>query len=53
MVKYQEEYDSYIFVADMHSITIPQDPKTLANNIMRLVQEQFDNKMYVSVQFES
>lgn len=27
--------------------------KTLANNIMRLVQEQFDNKMYVSVQFES
>ena len=27
--------------------------RTLANNIMRLVQEQFDNKMYVSVQFES
>lgn len=25
----------------------------LANNIMRLVQEQFDNKMYISVQFES
>lgn len=27
--------------------------KSLANNIMRLVQEQFDNKMYISVQFES
>ena len=25
----------------------------LANNIMRLVQEQFDEKMYISVQFES
>ena len=25
----------------------------LANNIMRLVQDQFDKKMYVSVQFES
>ncbi len=30
-----------------------QNSKTLANNIMRLVQEQFDNKMYISVQFES
>ena len=27
--------------------------KSLANNIMRLVQEQFDKKMYISVQFES
>ena len=27
--------------------------KKLANNIMRLVQEQFDKKMYISVQFES
>lgn len=27
--------------------------KSLANNIMRLVQEQFDEKMYISVQFES
>ena len=26
--------------------------KQLANNIMRLVQEEFDNKMYISVQFE-
>ena len=27
--------------------------KSLANNIMRLVQNEFDKKMYISVQFES
>ena len=37
MVKYQEEYDSYIFVADMHSITIPQDPEGLRKNIRSLI----------------
>ena len=37
MVKLQEEYDSYIFVADMHSITIPQDPKKLRENIKKLL----------------
>lgn len=30
-----------------------ENSKSLANNIMRLVQEEFDNKMYISVQFES
>lgn len=30
-----------------------ENSKTLANNIMRLVQEQFDDKMYISVQFSS
>ena len=30
-----------------------ENSKKLANNIMRLVQEQFDNKMYISVQFET
>lgn len=29
-----------------------ENSKSLANNIMRLVQEQFDKKMYISVQFE-
>lgn len=29
-----------------------ENSKSLANNIMRLVQEQFDSKMYISVQFE-
>lgn len=30
-----------------------ENSKKLANNIMRLVQEHFENKMYISVQFES
>ena len=37
MVKYQDEYDSYIFIADLHSITVFQDPKELHNNIRSLV----------------
>ena len=37
MVKYQEEYDSYIFIADMHAITMPIDPKNLKENIRNLV----------------
>jgi stage III sporulation protein AH len=30
-----------------------ENSKTLANNIMRLVQEQFNEKKYISVKFES
>lgn len=37
VVKYQEMYDSYIFIADLHSITVPQDPETLRKNIKSLV----------------
>ena len=37
MVKYQDEYESYIFIADLHSITAFQDPKELHNNIRSLV----------------
>lgn len=37
MVEYQEKYDSYIFIADMHAITINQDPITLRKNIRSLV----------------
>jgi tryptophanyl-tRNA synthetase len=37
MEKYQEEYDSFIFVADMHAITVPQDSKKLSQNIRSLV----------------
>ena len=33
----QDEYDSYIFIADLHSITIPQDSKELRENIRSLV----------------
>ena len=37
MIEYQEKYDSYIFIADMHAITINQDPIELKNNIRSLV----------------
>lgn len=37
MIKYQNIYNSKIFIADMHSITISQDPKELRENIKSLV----------------
>lgn len=37
MVEYQEKYESYIFVADMHSITIPKDPIKLKEKIKSLI----------------
>lgn len=37
MVENQDKYDSYIFVADMHAITIPQDRDELKNNIRSLI----------------
>lgn len=33
MVKYQDEYDSYLFVADLHAVTVPNDSIELHNNI--------------------
>ena len=37
MLKYQDEYESFIFVADMHSITVPQDANKLRENIRSLI----------------
>lgn len=37
MVKYQNEYDSFIFIADMHAITIPKDPEKLRKDVRDLV----------------
>lgn len=37
MVKYQGEYKSYMFIADMHAITVPIDPEVLRNNIKSLI----------------
>ncbi|MBQ8891777.1 MAG: tryptophan--tRNA ligase [Bacilli bacterium] len=37
MLKYQDMYESYIFIADMHAITIPQDPIKLRENIRSLL----------------
>lgn len=37
MIEYQDKYDSYIFIADMHAITVPQEPEKLASNIKNLI----------------
>lgn len=35
--KYQNDYESFIFIADMHAITVPQDKNVLHKNIKSLV----------------
>lgn len=37
MVKYQEEYESFIFVADLHAITVPQKAQDLSKNTKSLI----------------
>ncbi|MBQ3021168.1 MAG: tryptophan--tRNA ligase [Bacilli bacterium] len=37
MIEMQENYESYIFIADMHAITVNQDPIVLRENIKSLV----------------
>lgn len=36
-VKYQNEYESFMFVPDMHAITVAQDPKELHDRIIKNV----------------
>lgn len=36
-IKYQDEYESFIFVPDLHAITVHQDPKTLHERIKKNV----------------
>ncbi|BAY12517.1 tryptophan--tRNA ligase [Calothrix sp. NIES-2098] len=36
-VEAQSEYENYLFVADLHAITLPHDPKELASNTYTLV----------------
>lgn len=35
-VEIQEEYDSFLFMADLHAITVPHDPKALAENTYKV-----------------
>ena len=37
MVKMQEEYDSYLFVADLHALTVPQEPQLLHERLKKFV----------------
>lgn len=36
-IKYQDEYDLYAFIADLHALTLPIDPKELKQNVEDLV----------------
>lgn len=36
-VKYQDEYELLVFIADLHALTLPIDPKELRQNITDLV----------------
>ncbi len=37
MVNMQNDYESFIFIADMHAITVPQNPEALKANIKELL----------------
>lgn len=37
MVKYQDEYDTYLFVADLHAITVPNDELNLNERTKSLI----------------
>ena len=37
MVKMQEKYETYLFVADLHALTVYQDPKDLHDRIKRFI----------------
>ena len=32
-VSYQDEYEMFVFIADLHALTLPIDPKELRENI--------------------
>ena len=36
-IKYQNDYDLWVFIADLHALTLPIDPKELRQNIEDLV----------------
>ena len=37
MVKMQDKYESYMFVADLHALTVPQDPKEVNEKIRKFI----------------
>jgi len=54
-IKNEYSYDAFVKIdEDQVRVVVGTNDhdKTLANNIMRLVQSEFDKKMYISVQFQ-
>ena len=37
IVNYQKDYETFLFVPDMHAITVPQDPDALHKNIINAI----------------
>ena len=37
IVNYQKDYETFLFVPDMHAITVPQDPEALHKNIINAI----------------
>jgi len=37
IVNYQEKYETFLFIPDMHAITVPQDPDALHRNIINAI----------------
>ena len=37
IVNYQKDYETFLFVPDMHAITVPQDPDALHRNIINAI----------------
>ena len=46
MVQLQDKYESYIFIADLHALTLPIEPKVLEENRKR---EEESLKKFVSL----
>ena len=38
MINLQDKYDSFVFVADLHALTIPQDPKELNEQSSKIIK---------------
>ncbi len=54
-IKEKFKLDAFVKIDDNQVrvvVSSNEQDVTLANNIMRLVQEEFDDKMYISVKFE-
>ena len=45
--KMQDEYDCYYMIADLHTLTIRNDPETLRKNTLNLIA------LYVAARFRS
>ncbi len=48
MKELENNYDSYLFVADLHSITVAQDPNELRKNTRKMFFNKKDRLFFMS-----